>query len=97
LVGEANRRYGRVDILVNSGHGRHKTMVQDMPDEAGLDAMAANLHSAFYCSRAVIPSMVERRWETHHQHLLARGGRRHTLGRVPAWRPMPSTPRRRRG
>ncbi|MBI2939716.1 MAG: 3-oxoacyl-ACP reductase FabG [Chloroflexi bacterium] len=84
LVAEALRRYGRIDILVNNaGLAGSKTPIAEMSDDDWQTTIAANLHSAFYCSRAVLPGMVERRWGRIVNIASRAGVAGHTLGRRP--------------
>ena len=62
LVSEAVAEFGRIDILVNNagggGAGRGKTLPEHTDEDwyAGIDA---NLSSAFFCARAIVPHFVE--------------------------------------
>jgi len=63
LVGEVTRRLGRIDVLLNvaGGYSGGKPLLES--DEAQLDQMIAlNTRSAWLCSRAVLPGMIERNW-----------------------------------
>ncbi len=84
VVRAALEQYGRIDILVNNaGRSGHKTMIADMTDEQWQLTLNANLNSVFYCSRAVIPHMVERRWGRIINLASRAGVAGHTLGRAP--------------
>ena len=53
------RRFGRIDVLVNSaGVARHAT-VPETTDELWEDTITVNVHAVFYLSRAAVPVMVE--------------------------------------
>lgn len=53
---------GRIDILVNNaGVVEEEHPVHEMPDEQWHRVMDVNLHGVFYCSRAVLPSMLSRK------------------------------------
>ena len=62
MVGEVIAEYGRVDILVNNaggpGTGRGKTL-PELTDEDWHEGMDANIGSAFFCSRAIVPHFLE--------------------------------------
>jgi len=62
LVEQVNKRVGGVDILVNNAGEMTDYAVEDMPDEAWERTLNVNLHSAFRCSRAVIPHMKAQQW-----------------------------------
>ena len=84
LVATTLERYGRIDILVNNaGRGGHKTMVADMTDAQWQLTLNANLNSAFYCSRAVIPQLVKNGWGRIVNLASRAGVAGHTLGRAP--------------
>jgi 3-oxoacyl-[acyl-carrier protein] reductase len=56
---------GGVDILVNTAGGvvgQVGRPIEEVTDEAWDSVVQANLYSAFLCTRAVVPSMKERRW-----------------------------------
>jgi len=62
LMEAAIAEFGRIDILVNNAGGgsagRGKTLPEHT-DEDWYSGIDANLSSAFFCSRAIIPHMVE--------------------------------------
>ena len=63
LVEQAEAEFSGVDILVNNAGGFFKVRdVVDMPEEEWDEIIDLNLKSAFLCSRAVLPGMLERRW-----------------------------------
>ena len=63
LVERAERELGPVDILVNNAGGFTKIFrVVEMPEEEWDQVVELNLKSAFLCSKAVLPGMIERRW-----------------------------------
>jgi NAD(P)-dependent dehydrogenase (short-subunit alcohol dehydrogenase family) len=53
-------RFGGVDILVNNAGIQRYSVVHETSDEEWDLVMNVNLKSAFLCSRAAIPSMLER-------------------------------------
>jgi 3-oxoacyl-[acyl-carrier protein] reductase len=60
MVAEVVKRCGKVDILLNGAGGwtRIQPLVE-IPDEEWLRLVELNLHSAFYCTRAVVRVMIE--------------------------------------
>jgi NADP-dependent 3-hydroxy acid dehydrogenase YdfG len=62
LVGETTRRFGRVDILVNNaGLNLKERTFRELTPESWKRLLGANLEGAFYCMRAVVPQMLQRR------------------------------------
>jgi 3-oxoacyl-[acyl-carrier protein] reductase len=63
VVEEVGRRAGAPGILVNNVGGFQKVKPLLEIEEDEWDAiLALNLKSAYLCSRAVLPGMIERRW-----------------------------------
>lgn len=62
LVQETTRRLGCIDILVNNAglNIKERTFRELTPENWHL-LLGANLHGAFYCIRAVLPQMLQRR------------------------------------
>lgn len=62
MVAQATAEMGRVTILINNaglgGSGRGKTL-PELTDEDWQSGIASNLDSAFYCSRAIVPHLLE--------------------------------------
>jgi 3-oxoacyl-[acyl-carrier protein] reductase len=61
LVEEAGGWRGRLDILVNNAGLTRDGLLLRMRDEDWHDIMAVNLHSTFYCTRAVLRDMLRQR------------------------------------
>jgi 3-oxoacyl-[acyl-carrier protein] reductase len=61
LLDQAGQRFGPVDVLVNNVGGSRGTATWEATDEDWRSVLDLNLMPAIRCSRAVIPSMVERR------------------------------------
>jgi 3-oxoacyl-[acyl-carrier protein] reductase len=59
MVEEALRRMGRVDILINNAGYRGAGSFVDMTTEQWRLAAAVNFDGPFFCTRAVVPSMIE--------------------------------------
>lgn len=57
---EAIDRFGAVDVLVNNAAVRHRQDFLSITSEEWDRVIASNLSGAFYCTRAVLPSMLER-------------------------------------
>jgi 3-oxoacyl-[acyl-carrier protein] reductase len=56
-------RFGRIDILVNNAGIVGAVMpIREMSDAEWHRVMAVNLHGVFYCSRAVLPAMLSRKY-----------------------------------
>jgi len=52
---------GPIDILVNNAGVNLRGSLETITDETWHTQIATNLHSAFYCARAVAPAMIARR------------------------------------
>jgi 3-oxoacyl-[acyl-carrier protein] reductase len=61
LVAKTLERYGRLDILVNNAGVLRTGPVVDIPEEDWNLVITANLNSAFFCSQAALPHMIENR------------------------------------
>lgn len=59
MVEEALDRMGRVDILINNAGYRGAAPFTEMSTEEWRAAAAVNFDGPFYCTRAVVPSMIE--------------------------------------
>jgi 3-oxoacyl-[acyl-carrier protein] reductase len=65
MVADAQKALGAVDILVNNAGGvvgQVGRPLEDVPDDDWHAVIDANLTTAFFCTRAVVPGMKERRW-----------------------------------
>ena len=63
LIAEVTKKLGRVDVLLNIVGGYAGGIPLQQSEEAMLDEMVIlNTRSAWLCSRAVLPGMIERNW-----------------------------------
>ena len=62
MVGEVSREWGHIDILVNNAGIIDDSLMVRMSDDAWDSVIATNLNGTFYCTRAVLRSMLRRRW-----------------------------------
>ena len=58
MVAEAIQRLGRIDILINNAGFRASSSVAEMSTEEWRAAAAVNFDGPFFCTRAVVPSMI---------------------------------------
>lgn len=56
------KKFGRVDIVVNNAGVQHVAHLEDFPPEKWDMVISTNLSSAFHTTRAVVRGMKERRW-----------------------------------
>jgi len=63
LTSDVAKRWGRIDILINSAGGFNQFLpITDISDEEWDKVVALNLRSTFSCCRAVIPFMTEQHY-----------------------------------
>ena len=62
MVSTAAAELGGIDILVNNAAIRPSRPFVDVTDEEWERVRGVALDGALYCTRAVVPSMIERRW-----------------------------------
>lgn len=62
MVGKVNETWGHVDILVNNAGIIQDALLVRMSDDDWTRVIATNLNGTFYCTRAVLRSMLRRRW-----------------------------------
>lgn len=55
-------RFGKVDILINNAAYHRSLKVVDTTVEEWSRHISANLNGTFYCTKAVLPGMIERRY-----------------------------------
>jgi len=54
--------YERIDILVNNAGITRDKSVRKMTDDEWTDVIDTNLHGTYYCTSAVLPAMIERKF-----------------------------------
>jgi 3-oxoacyl-[acyl-carrier protein] reductase len=62
MVEQALERLGRVDILINNAGFRGARAFTQMTTEEWRAAAAVNCDGPFFCTKAVVPSMIANRW-----------------------------------
>lgn len=62
MIEKVNEAWDHVDILVNNAGIIHDNLLVRMTDDQWDQVIGTNLSSVFYCSRAVLRSMVKQRW-----------------------------------
>ena len=62
MIDSVNAGFGQIDILVNNAGIIDDGLLLRMTDEAWKNVIDTNLNGTFYCTRAVIRSMVRSRW-----------------------------------
>ena len=62
MVDQTIANWGKIDILVNNAGITKDNLVMRMKTEDWAAVLKTNLDGTFYCTRAVLPSMVRQRW-----------------------------------
>ena len=62
MVQAAERRFGRIDVLVNNAGIQHVARIEDFPVEKWDDILAVNLSAAFHTIRLTLPAMRQAGW-----------------------------------
>lgn len=60
-INEIIVKFGAIDILINNAGITKDALVLRMPEDAWEQVLAVNLTGAFYCTKAILPSMVKKR------------------------------------
>ncbi len=61
-VAEAEKAFGKLDIVVNNAGIQHVEPIETFPDDQWETVISVNLSSAFYMTKAVLPGMKQRKW-----------------------------------
>src|SRR5262249_42141840 len=62
MAAQARRAFGRIDILINNAGALWWQPLLETPPKRFDLVMAVNARAAFLAARAVLPTMIERRW-----------------------------------
>ena len=62
VIQEVLDTFNRVDILVNNAGITRDRSIRKMSDDEWTDVIDTNLNSAFYCTSAAIPAMIEQKF-----------------------------------
>jgi 3-hydroxybutyrate dehydrogenase len=62
MIGQAEKAFGAVDILINNAGIQHVSPIEEFPIDKWDAIIAINLSSAFHCIRAAVPGMKARKW-----------------------------------
>jgi len=62
MVDQVNDAWGNIDILINNAGIIDDTLMVRMSDEQWDKVVSTNLNGTFYCSRAVLRTMLRKRW-----------------------------------
>ena len=62
MMDQVNDAWGNIDILINNAGIIDDTLMVRMSDEQWDKVVSTNLNGTFYCSRAVLRTMLRKRW-----------------------------------
>lgn len=62
MIGETEKTFGSLDVLVNNAGIQHVANIEDFPIEKWDAIIAINLSSSFHTIRAAVPGMKKRKW-----------------------------------
>jgi 3-hydroxybutyrate dehydrogenase len=62
MIGEAEKNFGSLDVLVNNAGIQFVANIEDFPPDKWDAVIAINLSSSFHSIRAAVPGMKKRKW-----------------------------------
>ena len=62
MIGETEKEFGSLDVLVNNAGIQHVANIEDFPIDRWDAIIAINLSSSFHTIRSAIPGMKKRKW-----------------------------------
>ena len=62
MIGEVEKNFGSLDVLVNNAGIQFVANIEDFPPEKWDAVIAVNLSSSFHTIRAAVPGMKRRKW-----------------------------------
>ncbi|MBM3490703.1 MAG: 3-hydroxybutyrate dehydrogenase [Alphaproteobacteria bacterium] len=62
MMAEVDKKFGRIDIVVNNAGIQHVAHIEDFPNDKWDQVVSTNLSSAFHTTKAVIRGMKDRKW-----------------------------------
>jgi acetoacetyl-CoA reductase len=62
LVNTIQKRWGRIDVIVNNAGITRDRSIRKMTDEDWLDVIQTNLNAVFFCSTAAMQHMIEQKY-----------------------------------
>ncbi|HEY5225845.1 MAG TPA: 3-hydroxybutyrate dehydrogenase [Methylovirgula sp.] len=62
MIGEVEKNFGSLDVLVNNAGIQFVANIEDFPPEKWDAVIAINLSSSFHTIRAAVPGMKKRKW-----------------------------------
>ena len=61
MFSEISQRLGNVSVLINNAGVAEQALFTDITDEEWRNMFAVHVDGAFYCSRAVLPAMIQKK------------------------------------
>lgn len=62
MVAEVERKFGKVDILINNAGIAQQKLFTDITAQEWRKMLAVHLDGAFYCCKEVLPAMIAQKW-----------------------------------